>query len=483
MRSFSQYNLLKNRFDQYDFDLYQHHKKQLIEDTCLILTNLKIHQLIISSGKLIKYFMDDQSYPFRCNPYFAHFCPLDEPLHFIHLQASNPDLAKLYLFEFEDFFHPKSTARDNPFAKYWNLEIYREYNCQCSFISSKIDKKDNTAYIGSEPQTFTNLANDQKLLFELNKLRMRKSDFEVHCARLACSRSKVAHQAVKDAFFHQDTSNEKFSERDYFFVFSQAVNKLSAQFPYPPVIACNNNASFLHYHRRSKIPPTIPYTLLIDAGVSACGYASDVSRTYVLDDQYIKAQHLSIMTLTHSDGFSDQAYAVFKDMLKYLIELHHRLVSQAANGVHFPNLYQQSVDGVLKIITQSGLITHQDLDPQQSYALSRTFYPHSLGHMLGLQVHDVYAYDHKPNKPNDQTVTRGIDKIQNRNLFTIEPGIYFIPMLVKRYQQANKELIQSGVVSIDQKLLEQLYRYGGMRWEDNIYINEKGLSENLTVDI
>ena len=476
--------MVKNEFDMlraYDFELYAQHRKKLIQKVCQILLKHEIDELIISSGELIKNFVDDQCYPFKCNPYFTYFCPIDEPYHFIHIKANNPDDCKLYLFEFDDFWHPKSTAAKNPFSDFFKVEIYTETNCRCSFLSSKTPKASNLAFIGYEAQTLTNLQNPKNLLNELNALRMVKSDFELHCMKMACMRAKVAHHALKNAVHSYNSFN--YSERDYFFIYSQSVNKIFSQFPYPPIIACNQNASFLHYHRRSKKPPLLPVSILIDAGVSACGYASDVSRTYLYELDQIKQIVKKNQGSDFVKDFSEDAYNVFALMLDSLKKLHSNLINSAAKGLDYNDLTNDAVNGIWSILTNHGIISAPNITKKDRYNLTRVFFPHSLGHMLGLQVHDVFYYNCNKNDNLDVTKSRGIRKLQVGNVFTIEPGIYFISMLFDKWFQKNSNLVKNKSIIIDNKLLNNLYLFGGMRWEDNIYINSQGKSENLSKNI
>jgi Xaa-Pro dipeptidase len=110
--------------------------------------------------------------------------------------------------------------------------------------------------------------------------------------------------------------------------------------------------------------------------------------------------------------------------------------------------------------------------------LTFTFLPHGLGHFLGLQTHDVGGFQKNPagdisKAPEKYPALRLTRTIENQQVFTIEPGLYFIPMLLNELK--NSEHGQS----VDWTKVETLMPCGGIRIEDNVAIqNDKVI--NLT---
>jgi Xaa-Pro aminopeptidase len=106
------------------------------------------------------------------------------------------------------------------------------------------------------------------------------------------------------------------------------------------------------------------------------------------------------------------------------------------------------------------------------------FFPHGLGHMLGLDVHDMEGLGENYVGYNDEikrssqfglAYLRLAKKHQPGFVFTIEPGIYFIPALIDQWKKENKhsEFINYGKV-------EEYLDFGGIRIEDNILVTENG---------
>ena len=106
------------------------------------------------------------------------------------------------------------------------------------------------------------------------------------------------------------------------------------------------------------------------------------------------------------------------------------------------------------------------------------FMPHGLGHMLGLDVHDmedlgqIYVGYDNDTRPVDQFGTASLRmgrKLQPGFVITNEPGIYFIPALIDKWKA---EKINSDFINFDR--LEKYLQFGGIRLEDDILVTETG---------
>ena len=111
---------------------------------------------------------------------------------------------------------------------------------------------------------------------------------------------------------------------------------------------------------------------------------------------------------------------------------------------------------------------------------SRTFFPHGLGHFLGLQVHDVGALlasggGKQIPRPDKDPYLRLTRILEPGNVITIEPGLYFIESLLEQLRQPPARK------SINWPRVENFIQFGGIRIEDNIHITETG-NVNLTRD-
>jgi Xaa-Pro dipeptidase len=116
---------------------------------------------------------------------------------------------------------------------------------------------------------------------------------------------------------------------------------------------------------------------------------------------------------------------------------------------------------------------------EEAYAsgLTRAFLPHGLGHLLGLQVHDVGGWQRSPDgavrrPPDAHPFLRLTRRLEPGFAFTVEPGLYFIDSLLGK-------LDGSAAKHIDRATVDALRPCGGIRIEDNLVV-ESTASRNLT---
>jgi Xaa-Pro dipeptidase len=112
--------------------------------------------------------------------------------------------------------------------------------------------------------------------------------------------------------------------------------------------------------------------------------------------------------------------------------------------------------------------------------LTSVFFPHGIGHLLGLQVHDVGgvmadAAGHERQRPAGHPYLRLTRMLEPGVVVTVEPGVYFIDMLLAAARADKRREL------IDWQRVESLRPYGGIRIEDDIVTTTEG-PENLTRD-
>ena len=103
---------------------------------------------------------------------------------------------------------------------------------------------------------------------------------------------------------------------------------------------------------------------------------------------------------------------------------------------------------------------------------------HEAGHLLGIQVHDVGGKQINTRgditaPPTDYPALRNTRTIEKGQVFTIEPGLYFIPQLLDPERRSSRGKL------INWKLVDSLLPLGGIRIEDNVLVTASGV-ENLT---
>jgi Xaa-Pro dipeptidase len=116
-------------------------------------------------------------------------------------------------------------------------------------------------------------------------------------------------------------------------------------------------------------------------------------------------------------------------------------------------------------------------DEAVASGLTRVFLPHGLGHLLGLQVHDAGGHQKDPSgavrdPPPQDPFLRLTRVLQPGFVVTIEPGMYFIPALLRPALAQHED-------KLNRALLERLLPFGGIRIEDDVEVTLEG-SKNLT---
>ena len=142
-----------------------------------------------------------------------------------------------------------------------------------------------------------------------------------------------------------------------------------------------------------------------------------------------------------------------------------------APGVDYLDIHRRAHQGLAALLSASGLVSGLDDDAMVAEGVTRAFFPHGIGHFLGVQVHDVAG---KPvPAPEDAPFLRLTRTLAPGMVVTIEPGLYFIPSLLE-------PLLQGPLGRhLNTALIDELRGCGGIRIEDNVVVTETG-ARNLT---
>lgn len=220
------------------------------------------------------------------------------------------------------------------------------------------------------------------------------------------------------------------------------------------IVASGPNSAVLHF------PPTVKALdhgelVLIDAGGSFRGYASDVTRTYPVSGSFTPEQE-AIHELVRRAG--------------------EAATSRCHPGVEFRELHFTATLTIAEGLTDFGLLHGSPEALIESGAVS-LFFPHGIGHMVGLGVRDagevLPGREPAPGMPR----LRADLPLESGHVVTVEPGIYFIPALLSDPDTRHRLREQ---VRWDRA--DALFSFGGIRIENNVLIGDEG-PEILTVDI
>ena len=154
------------------------------------------------------------------------------------------------------------------------------------------------------------------------------------------------------------------------------------------------------------------------------------------------------------------------------------LIYQVVPGANYVDLQAAMHQSLARILVDTGII---QCEPEEAFNSDLTvpFCPHGLGHLLGIQVHDVGGQqldiDGQTNPPPEPYASLRLTRpLAEDMVITVEPGLYFIPMLLEKKQAEG--------APIDWRLIERLIPFGGIRIEDNVRLLPNAGVENLTRD-
>jgi Xaa-Pro dipeptidase len=157
--------------------------------------------------------------------------------------------------------------------------------------------------------------------------------------------------------------------------------------------------------------------------------------------------------------------------------LEQGLVRAARPGRPYLEVHLEAHRGVARILADLRLVRVK-ADEALARGLVHPFFPHGVGHHLGIQVHDVAGRQADPTgtpapPPEEHPYLRNTRTIEPGHVFTIEPGIYFIPMLLRRFRSG------TDAAAFDWRAIDALTVFGGVRVEDNVVVTASG-PRNLT---
>jgi Xaa-Pro dipeptidase len=145
--------------------------------------------------------------------------------------------------------------------------------------------------------------------------------------------------------------------------------------------------------------------------------------------------------------------------------------AEVAIGLPYERLHDHSLRKLGRILVDVGLVK-TSAEEAVAGGITRAFYPHGLGQSIGLICHDVGCAEVRPRA--DNPFLRNTSVIAADQGFTIEPGIYFIDMLLRPLREAAR------ADRIDWKRVDALAPLGGVRIEDDVHVAPSGSAHNLT---
>lgn len=185
---------------------------------------------------------------------------------------------------------------------------------------------------------------------------------------------------------------------------------------------------------------------LFDMGANYGGYAADITCSFPANGKFSADQRM---------------------VYNAVLAARDAVIEQARDGVSWLDMHKLANRVMLQKLKEGGLLKG-DVDQMMSAGLNGIFQPHGLGHLIGLDVHDVGSYlPGLPERPTDPGCSklRFARSLQAGMYVTVEPGCYFIDILLDR-AVADPKLSQF----IELEVLQRFRNFGGVRIEDDVLI-------------
>lgn len=409
-----------------------------------------VEGVVFHSGRARVYHRDDEEIAFRPDPHYRRWVPpQDGPEHVVYaVPGRRPKVVRVRPRDFwvDTSEPPRSHWEDA--VDLVEVETFGEVRGVLEDASPSFDGS-QTAFVGASKEAADELGvapanvEPDALMAPLDWHRAAKTTYEIELTRIACAAAARGHLRARELFY------DGASERRIHWAYLEAAGMLEADLPYSTIVALDSKGAILHYQHKRGDGLTDGTTFLIDAGASHFGYAADLTRTWARDD----------------------AHPVFRELIRAVDTLERELVGMVAPGVSYVDLHLRAHEGVGEALARTGVLRCSAEEAVEK-RLTRAFLPHGVGHLLGLQTHDVGGHQATPaggeNPPPDDHVLRNTRTLEPGHLVTVEPGVYFVPMLLDPHRESDN------AGAFDWDLIESLRPHGGIRIEDDVLCTGDG---------
>lgn len=235
--------------------------------------------------------------------------------------------------------------------------------------------------------------------------------------------------------------------------------KYNAYYSFQTILT--KNGQILHNHNHSNVLKDGDLVLLDCGALSDEIYCGDMTTTFPVSGKFTERQKT--------------IHNIVRDMFDKAKDL-------ARSGITYKEVHLEVCKVLAENMKKLGLMKG-NIEGAVAAGAHALFMPHGLGHMMGMTVHDMenfgeinvgYAEGEKKSAQFGLSSLRLAKKLEVGNVFTIEPGIYFIPDLFEKWKS---EKLHQEFLDYDE--IEKYMDFGGIRMERDILIQEDGTSRIL----
>ncbi|GJN89835.1 hypothetical protein Rhopal_002824-T1 [Rhodotorula paludigena] len=282
----------------------------------------------------------------------------------------------------------------------------------------------------------------------LHEARRNKTEREIENMIKASEITAGAHKNLMRLVGSGEVKDENAAEAEFVSYCRKRGSKFQA---YSPIMAAGASAGTLHYIGNDQPFPQQPTVLLVDAGAEYKGYAADVTRC---------------IPVGNGGRFTKEC----KEIYELVLSMQEAAFEQIKPGADWEAIQRLMHDVLARGLLRLGIFKSSGSEDESvakllSEGLTAAFYPHGVGHLLGLDVHDVGGLPEGRSSDPLLKYLRLRVPLEENFVVTVEPGCYFNEHLFAPFK--NSELVDHDVLA--------KYQYvGGVRIEDNLLVTKEG---------
>lgn len=296
----------------------------------------------------------------------------------------------------------------------------------------------------STPVTEVGSGASAPLIAAVIEQRSVKADVEIVEMEKAVNVSRAMHITAMQSIKHGKMEYESVGE-----IYRTAKSQ-NCYLAYPAIFSINGQTLHNHHHHNRMVDGRL---VINDSGAEndMC-YAGDITRTMPVSGKYSTKQ---------------------KDIYNIVLDMEVSSIAALKPGLPYRDVHISSNKIMLTGLKELGLLSG-DVEEMSAAGVGGLFMPHGLGHMIGLDVHDMedlgedlvgYGPHYQRSSQLGLKSLRLARELQAGFVITVEPGIYFIPELIEKWKADSKH---KEYINYDK--LESYYDFGGIRIEDDVLI-------------
>lgn len=405
----------------------------------------------------------DNTYAFRQDSSFLYYFGLDLPnmVGIIDIDE-NKEMLFGYEFTLEDIVWMGPQPKLSQLAEQIGVAQFESIDTLKKFLKAKSSKQVKIHFLPT-------YRGDQTLkladFLDENPYKLKSKVSKKLIEAVVAQRSIKAEEEVAEIEYAMEIAYQMHTtamrmakpgviERDIAGAIEGIASSLGAGLSFPAIVS--KNGQTLHNHLHGNVLKEGDL-LVCDAGAeSLLHYASDITRTTPVGGKFSYKQ---------------------REIYEIVLTAQKNAINMIKPGVKHIDVHLTAAKIIAAGLSQIGIIKG-DLNAAVKAGAHALFFPHGLGHMMGLDVHDMenlgeayVGYDENT-KRSDQfglAYLRLAKELKPGFVFTCEPGIYFIPQLIDQWKAKKKF---KNFINYDK--VEEYRNFGGIRIEDNILVTQTG---------